>query len=103
MRDTRLLNVAFFTDRIRDLQIKQWWLAEQIGVDKKTVARWLSGRVKRIDPENLQRTARFLKCHPEDLILSEHAEAFATRTDLIAAARHIQRESLADTLAPSGH
>ena len=103
MRDIRLLNVAFFTDRLRDLQIKQWWLADQIGVDKKTVARWLNGRVKRIDAENLRRAARLLKCTPEELILAEPVAAIATRTDLIVAARHIQRESLADTLAPSGN
>ena len=25
---------------------RQWWLAEQVGVDESTVSRWLSGRAE---------------------------------------------------------
>jgi DNA-binding Xre family transcriptional regulator len=102
MRDARMLNVAFFADRLRNLQLKQWWLAEQIGVDRKTVTRWLSGRVKSIRPENLSQVARALKCRAEDLVLPDGVEALATRAEQVAAARLIQQECLLDTLEPSG-
>lgn len=40
-----LLNPVFLKNRILELGIKQWWLAEQVGVDRKTVIRWVQGKV----------------------------------------------------------
>ena len=46
------LNSAWLRNRVAELGLKQWWPAEQIGVDKKTVIRWLHGHVRSIQPAN---------------------------------------------------
>jgi tetratricopeptide (TPR) repeat protein len=71
-------------------------------VDRKTVARWLAGRVTRIQDENLERLARCLECNANDLTLHENNEAFATRAEQIEAVRLIERESLLEILGPRG-
>jgi hypothetical protein len=46
------LNSAWLRNRVAELGLKQWWLAEQISVDKKTGIRWLHGHVRAIRPAN---------------------------------------------------
>ena len=46
------LNSAWLRNRVAELGLKQWWLAEQVGVDKKTVIRWLHGHVRSIQSTN---------------------------------------------------
>lgn len=95
-----LLNLAAVVDRLRELELKQWWLADQLGVDRKTVARWLSGRVKRISPDNLANLAAALSSTPEALTLRDSADAFATREEQAEAARLIADTRLIETLGP---
>ncbi len=37
LNELELLDASFLRERIDALGLKQWWLAEQIGVDRKTV------------------------------------------------------------------
>lgn len=53
-KDNIILNSIFLKNRVTELGLKQWWLAEQVAVDRKTVLRWLHGKVKTIQLENAQ-------------------------------------------------
>lgn len=41
--------------RMRDLGLKRYWVADQLGVHDTTVKRWLSGNIKRISVEHFNR------------------------------------------------
>ncbi|MEK7358189.1 MAG: helix-turn-helix transcriptional regulator, partial [Bdellovibrionota bacterium] len=96
------LNSVFLKNRIAELGIKQWWLAEQIGVDRKTVIRWVQGHVKSIQPENASALAKILACAPEDLVIKDISEQLATAEDQKHAAALLATSSLVDKLGPIG-
>ncbi|MGZ5280378.1 MAG: helix-turn-helix transcriptional regulator, partial [Pseudobdellovibrionaceae bacterium] len=64
------LNHVFLKNRVTELGIKQWWLAEQVGVDRKTVIRWIQGQVKSVQIENAEKLAKILDCHVDELALN---------------------------------
>lgn len=99
---TLLLNLSAAENRVRELALKRWWVADQMGVDRKTVGRWLNGRVKRIRRANLERLAEVLECSAEELTLSSEAEAIASVADQERAAQLIEQENLLEVLSPSG-
>ena len=65
-QDTIALDTHALTERVRALGLKQWWLARTIGVDRKTVSRWLTGKTKRLDRDNACRLAQVLGCPTAD-------------------------------------
>jgi DNA-binding Xre family transcriptional regulator len=97
-----LLNSVFLKNRISELGIKQWWLAEQIGVDRKTVIRWLQGQVKSIQIENAGKLCQVLDCTIEEISLQNEADQLATPEDQKAAAQLLLTSSLIDKLGPIG-
>jgi tetratricopeptide (TPR) repeat protein len=96
------LNSAWLRNRVAELGLKQWWLAEQIGVDKKTVIRWVHGHVRSIQPGNAAALAGALACRVEDLTLPRDAVDLATADDQRAAAALLAASSLIDKLGPIG-
>ena len=64
--DTQKLN-----QRIEFLDVKLSWLALSANVDRKTLYRWMNGKVKSIRRQNLKDLARALECDPEVLCESE--------------------------------
>jgi len=86
-QDTASLNAHALGERISTLGFKQYWIAERIGVDKLTVNRWLTGKVKRISRDNLARLARLLDCGADDLVYSDETDIRATRTEQSQAAQ----------------
>lgn len=96
------LNCVFLKNRVIELGIKQWWLAEQVGVDRKTVIRWLQGKVKSIQRNNAEALAKVLDCRLDDLCLSDTAENLATMEDQKAAASLLSSSSLIERLGPIG-
>ena len=96
------LNSAWLRNRVAELGLKQWWLAEQIGVDKKTVIRWLHGHVRAIQLSNATALAGVLACRVEDLELPRDAVDLASPDDQRAAAGLLATSSLLDTLGPVG-
>lgn len=97
-----ILNSVFLKNRIAELGIKQWWLAEQIGVDRKTVIRWIQGQVKSIQFENIEKLAQSLECSIEVLSLATGAENLATPEDQKNAAQVLATSSIVDKLGPIG-
>tara|TARA_R110002072_G_scaffold534_2_gene3611 strand:+ start:145415 stop:146536 length:1122 start_codon:yes stop_codon:yes gene_type:complete len=97
-----LLNLVFFDNRFRELELKQWWLAVEIGVDRKTVGRWLTGQTKRIRKDNLKKLSEILECIEEDLILKDEASQFASASEQKEAAKLIEQDNLLEILTPTG-
>ena len=97
-----LLNSAWLRNRVAELGLKQWWLAEQIGVDKKTVIRWLHGHVRTIQPGNAAALAAVLGCTTQDLELPRDAVDLATADDQRTAATLLATSTLLDKLGPVG-
>ncbi len=69
--DIRLLDHDALRVAVDRKQLKQWWLAEQIGVSRFTVLRWLNGKIKHIRAENLERLAVLLDCAPKELEIDD--------------------------------
>lgn len=50
-----------------ELGLKQWVVARQSGVARRTIIRWISGEVSRITFENLQKLAKVVNLSPAEL------------------------------------
>lgn len=97
-----LLNHVFLKNRIAELGIKQWWLAEQVGVDRKTVIRWIQGQVRSVQQENAEKLAKILDCDLSELTVANGADQLATAQDQKVAAALLVKSSLIDKLGPIG-
>lgn len=97
-----LLNHIFIKNRLAELDIKQWWLAEQIGVDRKTVTRWIQGQVKSIQIENAEKLSQLLNCSIGEFTVTNEAEQLATAEDQKIAAGYLVNSSVIDKLGPLG-
>lgn len=96
------LNSIFLKNRVAELGLKQWWLAEQVGVDRKTVIRWIQGQVKSIQLENAKALTEILQCSLDDLNLSSEMNLTATSEDQKKAATLLASSSLIEKLGPIG-
>ena len=101
-QDTITLNSAWLRNRVAELRLKQWWLAEQAGVDRKTVVRWLHGHVRSIRVDNARVLAGILDCRVDDLTLPEERAELATEADQARAAELLASGALIDRLGPVG-
>lgn len=97
-----LLNSSYLKNRIVELGLKQWWLAEQVGVDRKTVIRWLHGKVKSVQSENIDALCRVLDCKVSDITLENAADQLASIDDQKQAAQLLAQSSLIEKLGPIG-
>jgi tetratricopeptide (TPR) repeat protein len=96
------LNAVYLKNRMTELGLKQWWLAEQVGVDKKTVMRWLQGSVKTIKEDNLAALKIILECQEDHLVLKDEADHIASVDDQKNAAKLLMASSIVDKLGPIG-
>lgn len=101
-QDTITLNSAWLRNRVAELRLKQWWLAEQAGVDKKTVVRWLHGHVRSIRVDNARVLASILDCRVDDLMLPDEQAGLATEADQARAAELLASGALIEKLGPVG-
>ncbi len=97
-----ILNPTWLRNRLAQLGLRQWWLAEQLGVDRKTVLRWVNGQVRQIQPANAQALATVLDCRIDELLLHETAAQLATAQDQRAAGIALAGSALVDRLGPVG-
>jgi tetratricopeptide (TPR) repeat protein len=100
--DTLTLNSAWLRNRVAELRLKQWWLAEQAGVDKKTVVRWLHGHVRSIRIGNARTLAGILGCTVDELTLRDDLAELATESDQAEAATLLASGALIEKLGPVG-
>ncbi len=101
--DTVSINPHALAEQLRSQQLKQWWVARQIGVTPLTVNRWLTGKVRRISPENLKRLSGLLGCEPGALSLHDESEARATQVEQSRASRLLVSNESQDMFLQAGH
>ena len=51
------LNSNKVRERIQALDLKHYWVAEEAGVHKTTLRRWLNGRITQVKTKNVARLA----------------------------------------------
>ncbi len=96
------LNATRLRNRVAELGLRQWWLAEQLGVDRRTVLRWVNGQVRSIPPARAAALAQVLACRLEDLLLHEPGRELASAEDQRAAGLALAASTLLDRLGPAG-
>lgn len=96
------LNAVFLKNQLLELGLKQWWLAEQLGVDRKTVSRWVNGKVKSVQKENAEALCQVLDCKLEEITTQSVADQLATAEEQKAAAKLLASSSLVEKLGPIG-
>ena len=65
--DEVILNTKALKDKIYELELKMYWLAMEIGVDRKTISRWVRAKGPIIKRFNIKALARVLECQEEEL------------------------------------
>ncbi|MCB1185753.1 helix-turn-helix transcriptional regulator [bacterium] len=100
-RQTVLLNNEALSRIIAEREVKQWLLARRIGVDRKTITRWINGKTQRISRDNITRLAEELACSVDDLTVKDTLEALGTREDRWAAARQLRDKDLVNMVGSS--
>lgn len=101
--DTVRLNTHSLVQSIEELGLKQWWIARQIGVDRKTVSRWVTGRVKRLSRTNALALSELLSCSLQAITISDECDVLATQEEQRTAAALIEKEDLLQILSPTDH
>ncbi len=96
------LHSAWLRNRITELGLKQWWLAEQLLVDRKTVLRWVNGQVRTIQRDNAVALAAILGCRLDELELPRSGIDLATPQDQHEAGRLLATSQLLERLGPIG-
>jgi hypothetical protein len=85
-QDTAALNTHALVARVEELGLKQWWLARKLDVTTRTVNRWMTGKVKRLSRDNLDRMVEVLKTSHEVLSVTDESDVLATRAEQTRAA-----------------
>jgi tetratricopeptide (TPR) repeat protein len=101
MQETLTINSAWLRDRLAALGLTQWWVAEQIGVDRRTVMRWANGQVRSIRKENALALADVLDCQVHHLLEVPGAASLGSVDNQRAAARALAAANVLDKLGPA--
>jgi transcriptional regulator with XRE-family HTH domain len=96
------LNATALRNRVAELGLRQWWLAEQLGVDRRTVLRWINGQVRQIPADRAQALAGVLACPLSELLLHEPTAQLASAEDQRRAGQALATSRLLDHLGPQG-
>ncbi|MFO1303764.1 MAG: helix-turn-helix transcriptional regulator [Burkholderiales bacterium] len=100
MDETLQLNGTWVRNRMVALGLTQWWVAEQIGVDRRTVMRWANGQVRTIRRTNAVALATVLQCRLEALLQPPDVSPLASGHDQRAAGLALAGAGLLDRLGP---
>ena len=95
---TLLVNPVAITEQLNQQGLKQWWVAEQIGIDRATLSRWLNGRVKWAKQENIKAIAEILQCKPNDLVICDEINLETSKQDQKHAAELIKKRELKELI-----
>lgn len=96
------LNATALRNRLAERGLRQWWLAEQLGVDRRTVLRWVNGQVRSIAPDRAAQLAAVLGCPVSELLVHDESSQLASPEDQHAAGLALANSQLMDRLGPVG-
>jgi tetratricopeptide (TPR) repeat protein len=82
------LNTTIVRDLIDRRGLQQWWIAEQLGINRRTLYRWLTGQTANIPPASIVALAGILESSVED-ITQQEVPMLATAADQLRAARSL--------------
>jgi transcriptional regulator with XRE-family HTH domain len=99
-QDTVRLDTHALVARFEASGLKQWALAERLGVHRKTVSRWLTGRIQRVERVNAEALAQILAC-PLDALLVGDGAVYATAAEQARAASLVRERELVELLSPT--
>ncbi len=88
------IDAAKIVAKIEEQQLKRWWIAQQMGVDARTLRRWLNGQVKKMHLDNLTHLAEVLRCSKDELVVKSTADVFTNHNQLNVTADIIDNEGL---------
>ena len=94
------VNSDWLRNRLVARGLTQWWVAEQIGVDRRTVMRWVNGQVRTIRSGNARALAKVLDCDIHDLLEARGPASLASVEDQRAAGRALAQAGVLDCLGP---
>lgn len=96
------IDAARLRNRVTELRLRQWWIAEQLGIDRKTVARWLGGQVRTMRADNAAALAEVLRCAVADFERRDGDADLASPDDQRAAGLALAAGTLLERLGPVG-
>ena len=70
MQNYYQLNAARVLGAIEAQDLKHYWVAEQAGVHKTTLRRWLKGRIEKVSTKRITRLAEVLQRDWRQLVLN---------------------------------
>jgi transcriptional regulator with XRE-family HTH domain len=91
------IDPGLVTDRIEQLQLRRWWVAEQLGISRRTLQRWLNGSTVSVSDEAIRQLAALLDCAPSEIT---KGVGLASREDQIEAARALISSDLLFAVIP---
>lgn len=93
-RSTAMIDTHNLRRIIDEQGLKLWWIAEQIKVDRKTLSRWLNGKIKWIKGENLEALANILSVDVDAITLISETDRKASEPEFRRAAELIHSQNL---------
>ncbi len=64
------LNLERVEASIAEQSLKRYWVAEQAGIHKTTLRRWLKGRIQRVRKENAEALAQVLNSEVTQIVVT---------------------------------
>ncbi len=96
------LNHQFVVNQIDAHQLRRWWVAEQLGISRRTLQRWLNGSTANISNPAIKQLADILGCHTREIVAKEVSSSLATHQEQVEAAKALGNSDLLSTMTP-GH
>ena len=94
------LNLDITNTLIEGRNLRRWWIAEKLDIDRRTLHRWLTGRTENVPSHQLRALSEILGCKPETLIDSETGSSLNSVAQ-VEAARALLKPGLLEDLMPS--
>ena len=99
---TVAINRSFLMEAIQKQELKQYWIAEMVGVHRVTLSGWLSGRICRVKRSRVSRLAEIIGCEFEQLVLKDRPKA-VKELDRKKVFDQMDGSSLGSILSTLGH
>jgi len=100
--DTLRVNQEYLNSRIRELDLKQSWIADRLLIHRRTVSRWMTGKTPRISRTNAAALVTLLECDPRRLFPIDETQPMDSIALKRAALEALLDEDLLHIASPRG-